>query len=143
MPRKKNTLNSSRFQLPGALVVLVSLASACGGNQDVSGKLRGSDSLVINFYAPGSETVTESMTTTEEAAIRRLTEFISAKETEVFKCGYDGNLLFFEKGKPVSDVSFKFSDESCRHFVMDIKGQLVATKMSNQAADFLADLKTR
>ena len=125
------------------ILFLTVLFAACSGNTDVSGKLSGSDSLIINFYVPGSETVAETMNTTEEAAIRRLTEFISAKQTELYKCGYDGNLLFFEKGKPVSDVSFKFSDESCRHFVMDIKGELVATKMSNQAADFLNDLKTR
>ena len=125
------------------ILFFIVCVGACSGNSEVSGKLSGSDSLIINFYVPGSEMVAETMTTTEEAAIRRLTEFISAKETEIYKCGYDGNLLFFEKGKPVSDVSFKFSDESCRHFVMDIKGQLVATKMSNQAADFLADLKSR
>ena len=125
------------------ILFIIFCVAACSGNTDVSGKLSGSDSLIINFYAPGSETVAETMTTTEEAAIRRLTEFISAKETELFKCGYDGNLLFFEKGKPVSDVSFKFSNEACRHFVLDIKGKLVATKMSNQAADFLSDLKTR
>ena len=133
--------NRNRFQI-GLFLAIATLA-ACTGNQDVSGKLSGSDSLVINFYEPGTTTVVQTVATTEAAAIRRLTEFVSAKETEIFKCGYDGNLLFFEKGNQVSDVSFKFSDETCRHFLMDIKGKLVATTMSAAAANFLSDLKAR
>lgn len=106
----------------------------------MSSKLSGADSVIINFYEPGTETIGRTVTTTEKNAIKRLTEFISGKEAELFKCGYDGNILFFEKEKPASDVSFKFSDESCRHFLLDVKGELVSTIMSNEAADFLRSL---
>ena len=121
------------------LIFLVFSLISCG-NSEVSQKLSGSDSLVINFYATGSDSILKTVATSEKTAIRRLTEFISSKETEIFKCGYDGNLLFFEKGKPVSDVSFKYKDESCRHFLIDVKGKLVSTKMNNEAADFLKGL---
>jgi hypothetical protein len=113
---------------------------SCTGNSAVSSKLSGADSLVINFYAPQSDSVVKTVYTAEEAAIRRLTEFVSAKETELYKCGYDGNLLFYEKGKLASDVAFKYSDPACRHFVLDIKGRLTSTKMSNEAADLLNSL---
>ena len=116
---------------------------ACSGNSEVSSKLSGTDSLVINFFEQGTNNVVQTVTTAEAPAIRRLTEFVSSKETEIFKCGYDGNLLFFEREKQISDVSFKFSDEACRHFLMDIKGKLVATTMNSAAADFLIDLKER
>ncbi len=124
------------------LLFLLILA-ACSGNSEVSSKLSGTDSLVINFYEPGTTQIVQTVATAEASAIRRLTEFVSARETEIFKCGYDGNLLFFERGKQISDVSFKFSDEACRHFLMDVKGKLVATTMSSAAADFLFDLKAR
>lgn len=123
------------------LICLVFFLISCAGNSEVSQKLSGSDSLVINFYAAGSDSIIKTVATAEKSAIRRLTEFVSAKETEIFKCGYDGNLLFFEKGKPVSDVSFKYKDENCRHFLLDVKGKLVSTKMNNEAADFLKGLE--
>jgi len=123
------------------LILLVIFFISCSGNSDVSRKLSGSDSLVINFYGAGSDSIVRSVATSEKSALRRITEFVSSKETEIFKCGYDGNLLFYEKGKPVSDVSFKFKDENCRHFLIDIKGKLVSTKMNNEAADFLKGLE--
>lgn len=125
---------------PILLIILLQYLISCSGNAEVSGKLSGSDSLVINFYAPGSEDIAKTVSTTEENAIRRLTEFVSAKESAIFKCGYDGNLLFYEFGKLVSDVSFKYSDESCRHFLLDVNGELKSTKMNNEAADFLKGL---
>ncbi len=121
------------------IITLLFFAS-CSQNSAVSKKLSGCDSLVVNFYAAQSDSVTRSVATAEKKAIRRLAEFVSAKETEQFKCGYDGSLHFFEKGKMVSDVSFKFSDEGCRHFLLDVEGKLSSTKMSNEAADFLKSL---
>jgi hypothetical protein len=113
---------------------------SCSDNSAVSKKLSGSDSLVIRFYAPQSDSVIKLVSTTEKKAINRVSEFVSAKETEPFKCGYDGALLFFEKGKQVSDVSFKYSEPGCRHFLLDAEGKLTSTKMSNEAADFLESL---
>ncbi len=125
---------------PVVLILSLAYLCSCSGNQEVSGKLSGSDSLVINFYATQSETIVNTVSTTEKSAIRRLSEFVSAKETGIFKCGYDGTLLFYEKGKLVSDVSFQYRDASCRHFLLDIKGELKSTRMSNEAADFLKGL---
>ena len=122
------------------LFIITSSIVACSGNSEVSTKLSGSDSIIINFYTPGTENIAKSVNTAEKKAINRISEFIAAKETELFKCGYDGNILFFEKGKQVSDVSFKYSDEACRHFLLDVKGELVATKMSNESSDFLKSL---
>jgi hypothetical protein len=114
--------------------------SACSGNSPVSKKLSGSDSLVVNFFAPNSDEILKTVVTGEKKAVNRLSEFVSNKETVLFKCGYDGELLFFEKGKQVSNVSFKYSIDSCRHFLLDVEGKLTATKMSNEAADFLESL---
>jgi hypothetical protein len=122
------------------IVFCFSAFAACSNNSAVSRKLSGSDSLVINFFEPNTTNITKTVATGEKKAVRRLSEFVSGKETEQFKCGYDGEMLFFEKGKQVSNVSFKFSNDSCRHFLLDVEGKLTATKMSDEATDFLRSL---
>lgn len=113
---------------------------SCSQNTAVSKKLSGCDSLVINFNDLQTGSTTRTVNTTSKQAINRLSEFVSARETELFKCGYDGNMLFFEKGKMVSDVSFNYSLEDCRHFMLVADEKLTSTKMSNEAADFLKSL---
>ena len=121
-------------------LLFVLFISACSGNSEVSQKLSGTDSLIINFFAPNSQNIIKSVATADADAIRRVTEFVSTPETELYKCGYDGSLQFFEDGKQITDVGFKYSDEACRHFLLDIKGELKATKMNAQGAEFLRDL---
>jgi hypothetical protein len=120
-------------------LVLASIG-ACSGGSPSSKQLSGSDSLVINFNTPQSNTIDKTMTTTESKAIDKLVRFTGGKKTEAYKCGYDGNLMFYKKGELLGDVSFNYSGDGCHHFIMDIKGELVSTAMSNEAADFLKSL---
>ena len=103
-------------------------------------QLSGADSLVINFNEPQTNMIKKTVTTAEGNAINRLSEFVDAKKSELYKCGYDGNMIFFANGEKKMDISFQYSNDSCRHFVFDINGELKATKMSNEAADFLKSL---
>jgi predicted glycosyl hydrolase (DUF1957 family) len=103
-------------------------------------QLSGTDSLVINFNDPQTNTIKKTVATAESNAISRLSEFVDAKDAELFKCGYDGNMIFFSNGTKKMDVSFQYSNDSCRHFIFDMNGELKATKMSNEAADFLKSL---
>ncbi len=121
------------------ITAIIFCFSSCSENSDVTKKLSGCDSLVINFFEPQSDIISKSVATADEKAINRVSEFVSAKETEAYKCGYSGSLHFYERGKMVSDVSFNYS-EGCRHFLLDVKGKLTSTMMSNEAADFLKGL---
>lgn len=109
-------------------------------NSSLSKKLKGSDSLVISFNYPNTDSVVQTVNTTEQKAIRRLLQFVDGKETEQYKCGYDGTMTFFIQGKLVLPVVFKYSEEGCRHFLFDEDNKLRSTKMSNEAADFLKSL---
>ena len=120
------------------LLAVISLA-ACN-NSSLSKKLKGSDSLAISFYYPNTDSVVQTVNTTEQKAIRRLLQFVDSKETEQYKCGYDGTMTFFIQGKLVLPVVFKYSEEGCRHFLFDEDNKLRSTKMSNEAADFLKSL---
>jgi hypothetical protein len=122
------------FLLFGSLFLL-----SCN-NSSLSKKLKGSDSLVISFNYPNTDSVVQTVNTTERKAIRRLLQFVDSKETEQYKCGYDGTMTFFIQGKLVLPVVFKYSEEGCRHFLFDEDNKLRSTKMSNEAADFLKSL---
>jgi hypothetical protein len=99
------------------------------------------DSLVIYFKNEQAGVVTKTVQTTEAPALRRMTQFIDAPETEQFKCGYDGKMFFFRKGERMQEVDFKMKNDSCRHFSFLLNGKLTSTKMNNEAADFLDALE--
>jgi hypothetical protein len=104
------------------LAVIIFLA-ACSSNSGVSKQLSGSDSLVINFTAPQSDSIFKSVTTTDEKAITKISRFADGKPSEEFKCGNNGSLLFFSKNKLLSDVSFNYAEEGCTHFLISVDGR--------------------
>ena len=61
------------------LSFVVSLASCGGSGSAVSKQLAGSDSLVINFNAPQTDSIANTVTTTEAKAIKKLTDFVDGK----------------------------------------------------------------
>lgn len=122
------------------LLVLILFIHASCKQSAVSKKLKGCDSLVITFNQPGSDAVAREVSTTETKAIQKLARFLQGDETEMYKCGYDGNMLFFKAGRQVLPVVFKYSEDGCRAFVFDLDNKVMSTKMSNEAANFLRSL---
>jgi hypothetical protein len=123
-----------------AFVFIVLITANCK-NSAVAKKLSGSDSLVITFNAPNSDSIIKTVSTTEKNAINKVIDFIDAKPTEELKCGYDGNLIFFSKGQVILPIVFKYKEQGCRHFLFESDGKLISTKMNNEAADFLESLE--
>ena len=121
-------------------VALILCFVSCSEKSATGKQLTGSDSLVINFNEPQKKKKKKTVTTTENKAIEKLAGFVDGKTSEAYKCGYDGNLLFYKKGKIAADVSFNYSGDGCRHFIQDINGELSSTGMNNEAADFLKSL---
>ena len=99
------------------------------------------DSLVIHFKDEQAGVVTKTVQTTESNAMNRLIEFIDSKETEQFKCGYDGKMFFYHNGQEIQEVDFKMKNDSCNHFAFLVNGNLMSTKMSGEAIDFLNALE--
>ncbi len=109
--------------------------------QSANGKqLGGSDSLVINFNEPQTNNIAKTVTTMESKAIKKLAGFVDSKTAAAYKCGYDGNLLFYKAGKLTGDISFNYSGDGCHHFIQEVNGNLSSTAMSNEAANFLKSL---
>ena len=116
------------------------LLFSCGKKSAIGKQLSGSDSLVINFNIPNSDTIAKTITTVEEKAIKKLAGFADSKNTEAYKCGYDGNILFYAKSKLLGDVAFNYSGDGCKHFILSVDDKLTPTAMSSEAADFLKSL---
>jgi hypothetical protein len=121
------------------LLVIV-LASCSGSGYGVNKQLEGADSLVITFNAPNSDSIIKTVSTTEVKAIEKLSGFLKGSQTEQFKCGYDGNLVFYKQGKELLPVIFKYNEEGCRHFLFEIDNKVVSTKMSTEGESFFKSL---
>jgi hypothetical protein len=121
------------------LVVIICFVSC--SSSAITKKLAASDSLVITFNYPNTDSVINSVSTTEKNAIKTLTRFIDTKEIAVSKCGFNGNMIFYHNGEIVMPVIFQYSIDSCRQFLFTIDNKSISTKMSNEAVDFLQSLE--
>jgi hypothetical protein len=117
------------------------LLAACSKTTAVTEKLSTCDSLVIEFYAPNTDSVVKTFQATDKNAIRKLTGFIDRKEAKEYQCGYDGNMIFYKAGQAVLPVVFKYKDANCRHFMFEFNGKTQSTKMNQEGTDFLIDLE--
>ena len=124
------------------LFVLLAGILFCSCKQSaITHNFSSADSLVIHFKDEQAGAITKTVQTAESKAINRLIEFIDAKETGQFKCGYDGKMFFYQKGRQMQEVDFKIKDDSCNHFAFLLNGKLLSTKMSGEAIDFLKALE--
>ena len=123
------------------LVVLTSILYCSCKQSAIKQNFSSADSLVIHFKDEQAGVVTKTVQTAESKAINRMIDFIDAKETEQFKCGYDGKMFFYTKGQKIQEVDFKMKDDSCNHFAFLLNGKLMSTKMNNEAVDFLDALE--
>jgi hypothetical protein len=122
------------------LYTLLLLLASCGGGSAISKKLATCDSLVITFNYGMSDSVIKTVSTTEKKALTKVAGFLSGKKTEQFKCGYDGNIVFYKKGQILLPLVFKYTEEGCRHFLFDMDNKVMSTEMSNEAVDFFKSL---
>ena len=121
-------------------LILITIISACKSSP-VEQSFSSADSLVIHFKDEQSGSVTKTVQTAESSAIRRIIQFIDAKETEPFNCGYDGKMFFYSKGEKIQEVDFKMKNDTCNHFAFLLNGKLMNTKMNSEAVDFLDALE--
>jgi len=122
------------------LIVLVILFCSCNQSA-IKQNFSSADSLVIHFKDEQAGVVTKTVQTAESKAINRMIDFIDAKETEQFNCGYDGKMFFYNKGQKIQEVDFKMKNDSCNHFFFLLNENRMSTKMSGEAIDFLNALE--
>ncbi len=122
------------------IYIIASLLLVSCGSSTLVKNISGSDSVAVRFNHPGTDSIIKVVEATQSHAIDKLLRFADGKETEQFKCGYDGNMMFYKNGSLTGDISFNYSKDGCHHFLHMVDGKLTATAMSNEAADFLKSL---
>ena len=122
-----------------AMILFMFAVASCQTSTVVK-KLKGCDSLVITFNHPGTDSVLQSVSTTETKAIQKIAGFLDGKAVTPGSCDFNGNMLFFKAGRQVLPVVFKYSSDNCHEFVFDLDNKVMSTKMDNEAADFLKSL---
>jgi hypothetical protein len=123
------------------LLIFLVVVAHCSCKSSANGNLTGCDSLVVQFNQPGTMIIDKTVNTTERNAIAEISEFTSGKGYSARACPLDGNILFYKKATLLADISFSFLNDSCRQFIQQKEGKLVATALSNKAADFLLSLR--
>ena len=122
------------------LVVLTGLLlSSCSSKSPIAKQLAGSDSLVITFNVPGTDSVSNIVTTTDTRAIAKLAGYLGGKEQPKPDCGFGGNMLFFKGGQQVLPVVFHASKD-CSYFMYEMENKLLYTKVGSEAGKFLKSL---
>ena len=122
------------------LVVLTGLLlSSCSSKSPIAKQLAGSDSLVITFNVPGTDSVQNMVTTTDTRAIAKLAGYLGGKEQPKPDCGFGGNMLFFKGGQQVLPVVFQ-STKDCSYFMYEMENKLLYTKVGGEAGKFLKSL---
>ena len=123
-------------------LLIVPVILFCSCNQSaIKQNFSPADSLVIHFKDEQAGVVTRTVQTAESKAINRMIDFIDAKETEQFNCGYDGKMFFYNKGQKMQEVDFKMKNDSCNHFFFLLNENRMSTTMSGEAIDFLNALE--
>lgn len=121
-----------------AFLFLCVLMAGCGGS-GITKQLSAADSLIITFNHNRTDSVSNTVHTADKNAISKIAGFLDKGDSTGFKCGFDGNMIFFSKGKQLLPVVFSYS-EDCRYFLYDWENKVRAVKMNNEAVDFLKSL---
>ncbi|MBK8952091.1 MAG: hypothetical protein IPM85_07085 [Chitinophagaceae bacterium] len=122
------------FFLTGIVMLLDSCTSS-----GITKQLTAADSLVITFNHINTDSVVNSVQTTDKKAIQKIAGFLSKGDSTGYKCGFNGNMIFFNKGEQLLPVVFSYND-NCRYFLYDWENKVTSVKMSNEAVDFLKSL---
>lgn len=118
------------------LAVLSVCFFSCSSKSPIAKQLAGSDSLVITFNVPGTDSVSNIVTTTDTRAIAKLAGYLGGKEQPKPDCGFGGNMLFFKGGQQVLPVVFQ-TTKDCSYFMYEMENKLLYTEVGEKPGSFL------
>ena len=117
-----------------AIALFVSIFSSCGtGLPD--NYFENTDRVIVEMSNSEGESH-EVLNTTDKNVIQKYISAISNQSAPIYKCGYNGSLIF-HKGSTIIDGSFNLS-EDCQHIVfLDEKGELKSLKLTKEGRELL------
>ena len=124
-----------------ALFSLSLLLSSCGDSikDGLDKQILGTDSIKIYFLSEKDNTTQKVVTISDNNEIENIIASISDEKSEQYKCGYSGQMDFYEKGRIILTPEFN-SNPDCAHYVFRYKDKMYHKKMSNEGQKFLSGI---
>ncbi|MFI5172616.1 MAG: hypothetical protein ACHQFW_09505 [Chitinophagales bacterium] len=130
--------------LGATIVFFVVMFFRCEKVTEITELVKNTEKIQITFYNDSlPDTYIEI---TDKSEIRKFDNYISTKETPVFKCGYDGQILFFmnedvSNGKQNSIVMEFNLKAECRHVAYNYAGGLQTKEITDKGVEYLNGIK--
>ena len=124
---------------------IIILTSCDNTIQQLGEHISGADSIAINYFKGDGkmDTVTAVKIIRDKKSIEDITALMTESSVSVKdKCGYDGSIHFFKNDKVIQDVFFNSTQEDCRLFLFQVKGNDIATELDDNAKEFLSSQKS-
>jgi hypothetical protein len=124
-------------------ITLAALSSCYHSDTQLKTTISDADSVAINYFSGDGkpDTVTAVKIIHDKITMEQLAGFASASVTGIkANCGYDGSIHFYKNDNVVQDIKFRMNDEHCMQFTFTENGNMVATKLSQQAKELLQSI---
>jgi hypothetical protein len=120
------------------LLILMFVLTSCGDSikPGLDKQVSNTDSIKIYFLSQKDNTTQKVVTLKDKNEIESIIASITDDKAEQFKCGYTGQMEFYEKGKIILSPEFN-SNPECAHYVFRYKDKMYHKKMGNEGQDLL------
>lgn len=100
-------------------------------------QIANTDSIKIYFLSEKDNTTQRVVTISNRSEIDNIIASITDEKSEQYKCGYTGQMDFYEKGKIILSPEFN-SNPDCAHYVFRYKDKMYHKKMNEDGQRILA-----
>lgn len=121
------------------LLVFTFALTSCGDSikPGLDKQIANTDSIKIYFLNEKDNTTQRVVTISGKDEIENIIASITDEKSEQYKCGYTGQMEFFEKGKIILSPEFN-SNPDCAHYVFRYKDKMYHKKMSEDGQQILS-----
>jgi hypothetical protein len=118
--------------------VVMSCTNNTGGVKDIAA---GATEMGVQIFNSGKDSSPVVYTIKDAKLVKQMAGYMDGEKTAEFKCGYDGNVVFFKKAEILFTADFKTNDVGCMHFSYMLNGALHTTVLSPEAQTFIQSLQ--
>lgn len=119
-----------------SVLLILSLFSACSSEStEIHELVKATEKVQIVF---GNE-FNQYTELTKKKDIRDFEDYISLEETPIYKCGYDGFIVFFTEHGSVR-MDFNLSDD-CTHVAYTYAGIFETRKLTPEGIEYLKSIR--
>lgn len=126
------------------LVFFTVMFMRCEKVTEVSELVKSTEKIQVVFYNDSLPDTFYDIT--EKKDIKNFNDYISDEEVPLYKCGYDGQIIFFvdddEGAEPKNSVAMEFNlQPDCAHIAYQYAGALQTKKISSEGLEYLKSLQ--